>query len=107
MQETQTQKKPACYIPTADTDWLLEQKDPALQQLFIECWCADPSGSHWVPLVSKLRGSIFTKAKEKLSKQRLFAFKLETSEAKITGRWVVKNLHGSSNKDFWRDTKLD
>lgn len=99
--------KPALYIPLTDLKWVRQQKN-SVKELFDDCWLADPSGSHWMPLVSKLRGSTFTKAKEKLSEQGLFAFKLETSEIEgFTGRWMVRNLHGSKVKDFWGDTKLD
>lgn len=105
MRETQ---KPACYIPTADTDWLLQQKDSAVMQLFTECWCADPYGLQWVKLSTKLRGKAFTRAKKKLSDRGLFVFKLETSEqGSFSAWWTVQNLHGSKVKDFWGDTKLD
>ncbi len=89
-------------IPIEDMLWASQQK-PSVNQLWQECWTADPYGSRWMPLTSALGYSTFISAKKILSESGLFIFKPDKSieDGRETVRWTVKNLHGSRIKDFW------
>lgn len=102
-----TTEVPFLMIPQADLMWVMEQK-PAVIRLFHECWLADPYGSRWMQLTTKLKSTAFTEAKKQLSDQGLFIFKRETSirDGRSTVCWMVKNLHGSRIKDFWKETAI-
>lgn len=101
-------RKNCVYIPHDDNEWVRQQK-PSVITLWMECWIADPSGSEWLQLNTKLKTTAFKQAKKQLSDRGLFAFKRETSilDARSTVCWMVKNLHGSSVKEFWGSTKLN
>ncbi|WP_322697839.1 hypothetical protein [Nostoc sp. DedSLP03] len=74
-----------------------------LDQLWQECWTADPYGSRWMPLTSALGYSTFISAKKILAESGLFIFKPDKSiqDGRETIAWMVKNLHGSRMKEFW------
>lgn len=75
-----------------------------MTQLFLESWRCDPYGSRWMQLSTKLKSSAFGEAKKQLANQGLFVFKRETSiqDSRSTVCWMVRNLHGSRVKDFWK-----
>ncbi len=83
-------------IPVKDLDWVADQK-PSVFRLFADCWSADPYGSRWVQLTTKLKRAAFMQAKKELAQQGLFVFKPEPSiqDGRSTVCWMVKNLHGS------------
>ncbi|WP_265277956.1 hypothetical protein [Nostoc sp. KVJ3] len=89
-------------IPIEDMLWASQQK-PSVNQLWQECWTADPYGSRWMPLASALGYSTFISAKKILSESGLFIFKPDKSiqDGRETASWMVKNLHGSRMKEFW------
>ncbi|MEJ6486858.1 hypothetical protein N0Y54_37330 [Nostoc punctiforme UO1] len=89
-------------IPIEDMLWASQQK-PSVNQLWQECWTADPYGSRWMPLTSALGYSTFICAKKILSDSGLFIFKPDKSieDGRETVSWMVKNLHGSRMKEFW------
>ncbi|MEH1823041.1 MAG: hypothetical protein V7L31_28850 [Nostoc sp.] len=89
-------------IPIEDMLWTSQQK-PSVNQLWQECWTADPYGSRWMPLISALGYSTFICAKKILSDSGLFIFKPDKSiqDGRETASWMVKNLHGSRMKEFW------
>ncbi|WP_226889849.1 hypothetical protein [Nostoc sp. MG11] len=89
-------------IPIEDMLWASQQK-PSVNQLWQECWTADPYGSRWMPLTSALGYSTFISAKKILSDSGLFIFKPDKSiqDSRETVTWMVKNLHGSRMKEFW------
>ncbi|WP_375515680.1 hypothetical protein [uncultured Nostoc sp.] len=89
-------------IPIEDMLWASQQK-PSVNQLWQECWTADPYGSRWMPLTSALGYSTFISAKKILSDSGLFIFKPDKSiqDGRETASWMVKNLHGSRMKEFW------
>ncbi|RCJ15059.1 hypothetical protein [Nostoc sp. ATCC 53789] len=89
-------------IPIEDMLWTSQQK-PSVNQLWQECWTADPYGSRWMPLTSALGYSTFICAKKILSDSGLFIFKPDKSiqDSRETVTWMVKNLHGSRMKEFW------
>lgn len=89
-------------IPIEDISWASQQK-PFVNQLWQECWTADPYGSRWMPLTSALGYSTFISAKKILSESGLFIFKPDKSiqDGRETASWMVKNLHGSRMKEFW------
>ncbi|MHC5772007.1 MAG: hypothetical protein ACYTXI_42135 [Nostoc sp.] len=89
-------------IPIKDLLWASQQK-PSVNQLWQECWTADPYGSRWMPLTSALGYSTFISAKKILSDSGLFIFKPDKSieDGRETASWMVKNLHGSRMKEFW------
>ncbi|WP_341529946.1 hypothetical protein WKK05_11895 [Nostoc sp. UHCC 0302] len=83
--------------------WASQQK-PSVTQLWQESWTAGPYGSRWMPLTSALGYSTFISAKKILSDSGLFIFKPDKSiqDGRETASWMVKNLHGSRMKEFWR-----
>ncbi|MHC5748695.1 MAG: hypothetical protein ACYTXT_44060, partial [Nostoc sp.] len=89
-------------IPIEDMLWASQQK-PSVNQLWQECWTADPYGSRWMPLTSALGYSTFISAKKILFDSGLFIFKPDKSiqDGRETASWMVKNLHGSRMKEFW------
>ncbi|MBD2512912.1 hypothetical protein H6G91_38055, partial [Nostoc muscorum FACHB-395] len=89
-------------IPIEDMLWASQQK-PSVNQLWQECWTADPYGSRWMPLTSALGYSTFISAKKILSESGLFIFKPDKSiqDGRETVKWMVQNLHGSRMKEFW------
>ncbi|AUB43108.1 Methyl-accepting chemotaxis protein (plasmid) [Nostoc flagelliforme CCNUN1] len=89
-------------IPIEDMLWASQQK-PSVNQLWQECWTADPYGSRWMPLTSALGYSTFISAKKILCDSGLFIFKPDKSiqDGRETASWMVKNLHGSRMKEFW------
>ncbi|MBD2564681.1 MULTISPECIES: hypothetical protein [Nostoc] len=89
-------------IPIEDMLWASQQK-PSVNQLWQECWTADPYGSRWMSLTSALGYSTFISAKKILSESGLFIFKPDKSiqDGRETASWMVKNLHGSRMKEFW------
>ncbi|WP_228038935.1 hypothetical protein [Nostoc sp. LEGE 12450] len=89
-------------IPIQDMLWASQQK-PSVNQLWQECWTADPYGSRWMPLSTAMGYSTFISAKKILSESGLFIFKPDKSieDGRETMRWTVKNLHGSRIKEFW------
>ncbi|WP_242065010.1 hypothetical protein [Nostoc sp. FACHB-133] len=89
-------------IPIEDMLWASQQK-PSVNQLWQECWTADPYGSRWMPLTSALGYSTFISAKKILSDSGLFIFKPDKSiqDGRETVKWMVQNLHGSRIKEFW------
>ncbi|MBD2534016.1 hypothetical protein H6G97_32510 [Nostoc flagelliforme FACHB-838] len=89
-------------IPIEDLLWASQQK-PSVNQLWQECWTADPYGSRWMPLTSALGYSTFISAKKILSESGLFIFKPDKSiqDGRETVKWMVQNLHGSRMKEFW------
>ncbi|WP_258169881.1 hypothetical protein [Nostoc sp. 'Peltigera membranacea cyanobiont' N6] len=89
-------------IPIQDMLWASQQK-PSVNQLWQECWTADPYGSRWMPLTSALGYSTFISAKKILTESGLFIFKPDKSiqDGRETASWMVKNLHGSRMKEFW------
>ncbi|MBN3906736.1 MAG: hypothetical protein HWQ35_09300 [Nostoc sp. NMS1] len=108
LKKTATSKPQSQYkrlhviIPIEDMLWASQQK-PSVNQLWQECWTADPYGSRWMPLTSALGYSTFISAKKILSESGLFIFKPDKSiqDGRETVKWTVKNLHGSRIKDFW------
>jgi hypothetical protein len=84
-------------------EFTASQQKPSVNQLWQECWTADPYGSRWMPLTSALGYSTFISAKKILSESGLFIFKPDKSieDGRETMRWTVKNLHGSRIKEFW------
>ena len=86
--------KVACYIPTADVDWVLQQ-NPGTRALFLDCWHSDPYGSEWETLDTKLKKTGLLKAMANLAGQGLFDFKQEDEQ------WFVRNRHGSTVVEFW------
>ncbi|MBD2565633.1 MULTISPECIES: hypothetical protein [Nostoc] len=95
-------------IPIEDLLWASQQK-PSVNQLWQECWTADPYGSRWMPLASALGYSTFICAKKILSDSGLFIFKPDKSiqDGRETARWMVKNLHGSRMKEFWEKANAE
>ncbi|MEH2151689.1 hypothetical protein [Nostoc sp.] len=89
-------------IPIEDMLWASQQK-PSVNQLWQECWTADPYGSRWMALTSALGYSTFIFAKKILAESGLFIFKPDKSiqDGRETASWMVKNLHGSRMKEFW------
>ncbi|MEA5557378.1 hypothetical protein [Nodularia spumigena] len=89
-------------IPIEDMLWASQQK-PSVNQLWQECWTADPYGSRWMPLSTALGYSSFICAKKILSESGLFIFKPDKSiqDGRETVGWLVRNLHGSRMKEFW------
>ncbi|MEH1829437.1 MAG: hypothetical protein V7L22_29560 [Nostoc sp.] len=88
--------------------WASQQK-PSVNQLWQECWKADPYGSRWMPLTSAIRYSTFISAKKILSDSGLFIFKPDKSiqDDRETVKWMVKNLHGSRMKEFWEKANCE
>ncbi|QFS49623.1 hypothetical protein [Nostoc sphaeroides] len=95
-------------IPIQDMLWASQQK-PSVNQLWQECWTADPYGSRWMPLTSALGYSTFISAKKILSDSGLFIFKPDKSiqDGRETASWMVKNLHGSRMKEFWEKANTE
>ncbi|QFS49616.1 hypothetical protein [Nostoc sphaeroides] len=89
-------------IPIEDMLWASQQK-PSVNQLWQECWTADPYGSRWMPLSTGMGYSTFISAKKILSDSGLFIFKPDKSiqDGRETASWMVRNLHGSRMKEFW------
>jgi hypothetical protein len=58
-------------IPIEDMLWASQQK-PSVNQLWQECWTADPYGSRWMPLSTGMGYSTFISAKKILSDSGLF-----------------------------------
>ncbi|MBN3907515.1 MAG: hypothetical protein HWQ35_13410 [Nostoc sp. NMS1] len=89
-------------IPIQDMLWASQQK-PSVNQLWQECWTADPYGSRWMPLSTALGYSSFICAKKILAGSGLFIFKPDKSiqDGRETVGWMVRNLHGSRMKEFW------
>ncbi|GAX38973.1 hypothetical protein [Nodularia sp. NIES-3585] len=89
-------------IPIEDMLWASQQK-PSVNQLWQECWTADPYGSRWMSLSTALGYSSFICAKKILSESGLFIFKPDKSiqDGRETVGWMVRNLHGSRMKEFW------
>ncbi|MBN3923129.1 hypothetical protein [Nostoc sp. NMS4] len=89
-------------IPIEDMLWASQQK-PSVNQLWQECWTADPYGSRWMSLSTGMGYSTFISAKKILSESGLFIFKPDKSiqDGRETVKWMVKNLHGSRMKEFW------
>lgn len=98
----------SAYIPHADINWVRKQKSTVIQ-LFWECWTADPYGSDWMQLTTRLKRSAFREAKKKLVTQALFVFKPEKSiqDGRSTVCWMIKNLHGSRVYEFWGMTEAE
>jgi hypothetical protein len=103
-----TKKTPSPYrrlhviVPIEDMLWASSQKS-SVTQLWQECWTSDPYGSRWMPLSTNLGYSTFIQAKKVLSQSGLFIFKPDksTSDGRETVGWVVRNVHGSRQKEFW------
>ncbi|MCC5600868.1 hypothetical protein [Nostoc favosum] len=95
-------------IPIEDMLWASQQK-PSINQLWQECWTADPYGSRWMPLTPALGYSTFISAKKILSDSGLFIFKPDKSiqDGRETASWMVKNLHGSRMKEFWEKANAE
>jgi hypothetical protein len=95
-------------IPIEDMLWASQQK-PSVNQLWQECWTADPYGSRWMPLTSALGYSTFISAKKILAESGLFIFKPDKSiqDGRETASWMVKNLHGSRMKEFWEKANVE
>lgn len=95
-------------IPIEDMLWASQQK-PSVNQLWQECWTADPYGSRWMPLSTGMGYSTFICAKKILSDSGLFIFKPDKSieDGRETASWMVKNLHGSRMKEFWEKTNAE
>jgi hypothetical protein len=95
-------------IPIEDMLWASQQK-PSVNQLWQECWTADPYGSRWMPLTSALGYSTFISAKKILSESGLFIFKPDKSiqDGRETVKWMVQNLHGSRMKGFWEKANAE
>ncbi|MFS0519848.1 hypothetical protein ACEYW6_34830 [Nostoc sp. UIC 10607] len=95
-------------IPIQDMLWASQQK-PSVNQLWQECWTADPYGSRWMSLTSALGYSTFISAKKILSESGLFIFKPDKSiqDGRETASWMVKNLHGSRMKEFWEKANAE
>ncbi|MFS0519405.1 hypothetical protein ACEYW6_32570 [Nostoc sp. UIC 10607] len=95
-------------IPIQDMLWASQQK-PSVNQLWQECWTADPYGSRWMPLTSALGYSTFISAKKILAESGLFIFKPDKSiqDGRETASWMVKNLHGSRMKEFWEKANAE
>ncbi len=95
-------------IPIEDMLWTSQQK-PSVNQLWQECWTADPYGSRWMPLTSALGYSTFISAKKILAESGLFIFKPDKSiqDGRETASWMVKNLHGSRMKEFWEKANVE
>ncbi|WP_414530624.1 hypothetical protein [Nodularia chucula] len=89
-------------IPIEDMLWASQQK-PSVNQLWQECWTADPYGSRWMPLSTAMGYSSFIAAKKVLSDSGVFIFKPDKSiqDGRETVGWLVRNLHGSRMKEFW------
>ncbi|AUB37466.1 Methyl-accepting chemotaxis protein [Nostoc flagelliforme CCNUN1] len=89
-------------IPIEDMLWASKQKS-SVTQLWQECWTADPYGSRWMPLSTNLGYSTFIQAKKVLAQSGLFIFKPDksTTDGRETVGWVVRNVHGSRQKEFW------
>ncbi|WP_373530530.1 hypothetical protein [Nostoc sp.] len=88
--------------------WASQQK-PSVNQLWQECWTADPYGSRWMPLSTEMGYSTFISAKKILSESGLFIFKPDKSiqDGRETASWMVKNLHGSRMKEFWEKANAE
>lgn len=105
---TTASKQPSPYkrlhviIPIEDMLWASQQK-PSVNQLWQECWTADPYGSRWMPLSTSVGYSSFIAAKKVLSDSGVFIFKPDKSiqDGRETVGWLVRNLHGSRMKEFW------
>ncbi|MBW4428675.1 MAG: hypothetical protein KME50_30675 [Nostoc desertorum CM1-VF14] len=95
-------------IPIEDMFWASQQK-PSVNQLWQECWTADPYGSRWMPLSTGMGYSTFISAKKILSDSGLFIFKPDKSiqDGRETASWMVKNLHGSRMKEFWEKANAE
>ncbi|MCC5669323.1 hypothetical protein LC653_37180 [Nostoc sp. CHAB 5784] len=95
-------------IPIEDMLWASQQK-PSVNQLWQECWTADPYGSRWMPLSTGMGYSTFISAKKILSDSRLFIFKPDKSieDGRETVKWMVQNLHGSRMKEFWEKASAE
>lgn len=93
-----------CLIPQNDYRWAKSQK-PSVAELFADCWLCDPYGSRWMPLATELKRTVFKAAKKQLSDKGLFIFKPEISirDGRSTVCWLVRNLHGSRVKEFWKE----
>ncbi len=89
-------------IPIEDYDFIATQK-PSVRDFWMQCWRSDPYGSRWQVLNHKLSYSAFKKAKKLLSDRGLFLFKRESSirDNRETVCWLVLNLHGSRQNDYW------
>jgi hypothetical protein len=95
-------------IPIEDMLWASQQK-PSVNQLWQECWTADPYGSRWMPLSTGMGYSTFIHAKKILSDSGLFIFKPDKSieDGRETASWMVQNLHGSRMKEFWEKANAE
>ncbi|WP_292876899.1 hypothetical protein [Nostoc sp. NMS1] len=95
-------------IPIEDMLWASQQK-PSVNQLWQECWTADPYGSRWMPLSTGMGYSTFICAKKIISESGLFIFKPDKSiqDSRETVIWMVKNLHGSRMKEFWEKANAE
>ncbi|MCC5633624.1 hypothetical protein LC613_40010 [Nostoc sphaeroides CHAB 2801] len=95
-------------IPIEDMLWASQQK-PSVNQLWQECWTADPYGSRWMPLSTGMGYSTFISAKKILSDSGLFIFKPDKSieDGRETVKWMVQNLHGSRMKEFWEKANAE
>ena len=76
-------------IPIEDMLWASQQK-PSVNQLWQECWTADPYGSRWMAITSALGYSTFISAKKILSESGLFIFKPDKSiqDGRETASWM-------------------
>ena len=97
---------PHMIIPIEDYDFIATQK-PSVRDFWMQCWRSDPYGSRWQVLNHKLSYSAFKKAKKILSDRGLFLFKRESSirDNRETVCWLVLNLHGSRQNDYWLGNK--
>jgi hypothetical protein len=94
--------RPHLIVPSDDMDWVLDQK-PAIQALWKESWKCDPYGSRFVQFSTSLSKSAFAAARKVLKEAGLFEFKadINKSDNRKTDGWLVKNLHGARQLDFW------
>ena len=89
-------------ITKEDFKWLRD-KPNSVKDLFIDCWIADPYGSRPMQLNHSLSSGSFKRAKKIISEAGLFTFVAKNSEhdSRETVCWMVQNLHGARNNDFW------
>ena len=94
--------RPHMIITKEDFKWLRD-KPNSVKDLFIDCWIADPYGSRPMQLNHSLSSGSFKRAKKIISEAGLFTFVAKNSEhdSRETVCWMVQNLHGARNNDFW------
>jgi hypothetical protein len=89
-------------VSEADASWLSEQHD-CVKTLWFDAVIADPFGDTFKPLRTKLKEKSFLRARKALTNKGLFEFEPKYSgrDHRVVECWMVRNLHGTCNSDYW------